>query len=106
MISGRVPSSVMTFVTPLSQVLIGDGLRDLGSEEATQLVSRHQAVGGTVVPDERWRVDRREQLGEHGPNGEIPLRAIDRARGLLLRDQDLVDLFARTNAGDDGVDRA
>ena len=75
-------------------------------EEARELAGAHQGVRGTVVAHDRRLVHRAGQLGEHRAQRVVALLAGDRARGLLLGEQDLVDLLAGADAGDDRLDVA
>ena len=59
-----------------------------------------------VVAHERGLLDRAGELGEHRAQRVVALVSEDGAGGLLLREQDLVDLLAGTDAGDDHLDVA
>ena len=75
-------------------------------EELREFGGAHERVLGAVVAHERGLVDRAGELREHRAQRVVALVTGDGARGLLLGEQDLVDLLAGADAGDHGLDVA
>src|SRR5262245_43849670 len=100
MISGRVPSRVMSFMAPgLPRQLSRLCLKSASSQHDSELRPCHQPVrGAELFLDTPLRLCGSPELRQHGQD-HIVARSLDASVDFFLGDENLVDLLTRPNTG-------